>query len=259
MAETTKKARRTKAVGYVRVSTMGQSQEGEYGIEAQEASLRAYARAKGLHLVGICRDVVSGTSDLGDREGLACVLDALKQGNAEVVVVPRLDRLARDVVVQESLIREIRGTGGDIQTASEREAHCLTDDPDDPSRELIRVILGAVASYERQMIGLRMRSGRRRKREAGGYADGSPPYGFRAEGGSLVADDSEQKVLRRMKAMKRKGESLRAIASALNAEGVPSKRGAQWSASSVARCLDPAARERARVSTAKRRQYAKAA
>ena len=59
-------------------------------------------------------------------------------------------------------------------STSTAEAGYLGDDPDDPSRTLIRQVLGAVSQYERSMIALRLRSGRRRKAQHGGYAFGAP-------------------------------------------------------------------------------------
>jgi DNA invertase Pin-like site-specific DNA recombinase len=76
--------------------------------------------------------------------------------------------------------------GGELFSTSAAEAGYLPDDPDDPSRTLVRQVLGAVSQYERSMIALRLRSGRKRKSEKGGYAYGSPPYGFRANGYALV-------------------------------------------------------------------------
>ena len=104
-------------------------------------------------------------------------------------------------------------------TTSAGEAGYLTDDPDDPSRRLIRQVLGAVSEYERSMIALRLRAGRRRKAEKGGYAYGSPPLGWRAERGELVVDDVEAEALARMAELRDDGASLREIATVLTEEG----------------------------------------
>ncbi len=65
------------------------------------------------------------------------------------------------------------------------------------------------------MIALRLRSGRRRKAEKGGYAYGSPPFGWRVERGELVADDAEAEALARIAELRSDGASLREIALAL--------------------------------------------
>ena len=110
---------------------------------------------------------VSGAKDLDERLGLADALAAVKSGGAGGLVVYRLDRLARDLVLQEQLLAEVNRAGGQVFSTSDAEQHYLVDDPDDPARRLIRQVLGAVSEYERSMISLRLRSGRSAQGGAG--------------------------------------------------------------------------------------------
>jgi DNA invertase Pin-like site-specific DNA recombinase len=160
--------------------------------------------------------------------GLADALEALKEGRADGLVVYRLDRLARDLVLQEQLLADIRRMGAEVFSTSRAEASYLTDDPDDPSRKLIRQVLGAVNEYERAMIKLRLRSGRRKKHDSGGYAYGSQPYGWRAVGRELVEHPEEQAALTRMRVLPAGGASYRDVAAALTTEGYQPKRGRVW-------------------------------
>lgn len=241
-----------KAIGYVRVSTDRQADEGQ-GLDVQEAAIRRYCRQAGLRLDGLCQDVLSGTTSLDHRPGLGAVVDALRHGEPRVIVVRQLDRLARDLIEQEQIIREIRRLGGDVVTTAPGESHYLEDDPDDPSRKLIRQVLGSVSEYERAMISLRMRNGRAHKRARGGYADGPPPYGWRAEGGNLVADPFEQEVVQAIVAMRGRDRlSYREIAKRLNADGVSAKRGGRWHPATVSRIADNGARTAAQ---ARSREY----
>ncbi len=82
-------------------------------------------------------------------------------------MVYRLDRLARDLILQETLLAEITAAGGQVFSTMPGEQAVIEDDPEDPSRRLIRQVLGAVAEYERSLIRLRLRNGRRRKAERG--------------------------------------------------------------------------------------------
>lgn len=224
-------------VGYIRVSTDRQAEKG-LGLDVQERAIRAWAKTAGHRITAMTRDEgVSGSNGLATRTGLADALDVIRDGKAKGLVVYRLDRLARDLIVQEQILAEVRRIGGDVFTTAAGEAGYLADDPDDPSRKLIRQVLGAVAEYERSMIALRMRSGRRRKAENGGYAYGSPPLGYRAEGKQLVPDESELAAVERMRELHAGGESVRAIARALEREGYTTKRGAGWHPTTVARAL----------------------
>jgi DNA invertase Pin-like site-specific DNA recombinase len=226
-----------KVIGYVRVSTGKQAEEG-LGLEIQEQAIRSWAKAHHHKIVTVIADEgISGAKELDDRPGLAEALARVGNGVVGGICVARLDRLARDLVLQEQLLAEIRRQGGDLFTTSTAEASYLSDDPDDPSRRLIRQVLGAVSEYERSMIALRLRAGRRRKAEKGGYAFGSPPLGWRAEKGQLVVDDVEAKALARMAELRHDGASLREIATVLMDEGHSTKRGARWHSQTVARAL----------------------
>jgi len=224
-------------IAYLRVSTDKQAEEG-LGLDVQEAACRAWAKDAGHKIAAVLRDEgVPGSNGLDTREALPQALGMIKAGQAAGLVVARLDRLARDLVLQETLLAEVRRMGGEVFTTSAGEASYLADDPDDPSRKLIRQILGAVNEYERNMIALRLRSGRAAKAARNGYAYGAPPFGYRAEGGELVPDPDEQAVLARIRRLRDGGASLRVIADALNAGAVPARRG-RWHSQTVARALE---------------------
>ena len=142
--------------------------------------------------------------------------------------VYRLDRLARDLVLQESLLAEIKKLGGQVFSTSKAEAGYLEDDPDDPSRKLIRQVLGAVSEYQRAMISMRLRTGRKRKSENGGFAYGSPPFGYRVENGKLVPVEKEKAIIRENVAMRSEGASYERIADTLNDRCIPSPRDGLW-------------------------------
>ncbi len=224
-------------IAYLRVSTDRQADEG-LGLEIQEAAVRKYVKGVGHRLIGVLTDQgVSGAKELEDRPGLAESLVAIRHGAADGIVVYRLDRLARDLVLQEQLLAEIRRLGGEIHTTSASEAGYLTDDPDDPSRKLIRQVLGAVNEYERSMISLRLRSGRRKKADNGGYAYGAPAFGQAAKGGALVARPDEQATIVRIQELHSEGCSLRQIAGQLTLDGRRTKRGGRWHPITVSRIL----------------------
>ena len=217
-----------KLVAYLRVSTDRQAEHG-LGLAVQESTIKKWAKANGHRVVSWARDEgVSGSNGLDTREALPEALAAIRERRAAGLVVYRLDRLARDLVLQEQLLAEIKRMGGEVFSTSAGEAAFLADDPDDPSRALIRQILGAVAQYERSMIRLRLRSGRARKRESGYAGDGPPPFGFRAEGRELVEDPAEQAVLTRIRDLRADGCSLRRIAEVLTEEGFKPKRASTW-------------------------------
>lgn len=136
-------------VAYLRVSTQGQVDSG-HGLDAQEAACR---RCAGACLVGVIREEGVG-GDRAERPALARALAMIKSGDADAILVHRLDRLARDLVLQEILLREIHASGGALVSATPGENELLRD-PHDPTRTLMRQMLGAFAEYEKSVIALR--------------------------------------------------------------------------------------------------------
>lgn len=226
-----------KVVAYLRVSTDRQAEEG-FGLEIQKSAIQAWAKANKHKIVGWFSDEgISGSNGIDTRVALHEGFDVIRSGGARGFVVYRLDRLARDLILQEQLLADIRRYKAEAFSTSAAEAGYLGDDPDDPSRKLIRQVLGAVSEYERSMISLRLRSGRRRKADKGGFAYGSPPYGFNAADGELVANSAQQEAIKRIAELHKAGSSLREIAATLEVEGLKPKRSDRWHPESLRRIV----------------------
>jgi DNA invertase Pin-like site-specific DNA recombinase len=209
-----------RAIGYRRVST--EAQLDGMGLEIQGDAIRT--TTADLDLVAIYTDEgISGSEGLDGRAGLAQALDDLEAHPGTTLVVPRLDRLARDLMVQESVLADIWAHGGAVLSCSETErAYCHPDDPSDPARTLIRQVLGAVAAYERKMIRLRMVTGRRRRLAATGWAGGPEPYGW--------SDATEQQLLADITAARAAGTSWRKLVAHYNETGRLKRNGKPWTA-----------------------------
>lgn len=220
--------------GYVRVSTDRQAEVG-YGLPVQRAALASWAADHGHRLIAVHADE-GVTGSLAERDGWADVEADLRSKKIDGVVVPRLDRLARDVLVQETFMRAVWELGAEVFSTAPDENN-LRDDPDDPTRKLVRRVLGVINEYERDMIVLRMRKGRRAKAKQGGYAYGSPPFGYRSINKTLVPDPDEQRTLRRIRKLATADHSTRAIAADLNATGHLTKRGRPWTSAGVSDVL----------------------
>jgi DNA invertase Pin-like site-specific DNA recombinase len=224
-----------KVVGYLRVSTRRQAKG--YGLADQEAQIRAWCKAGGHKLVRLVTDdAKSGTLDAAERPGLLDALKAVRDHQAEGIVMRDLDRIARTLTVQEAVLAQLWRLGGHAFVVTGPD-EVPEDDPDDPMRTAMRQMAGVFAQLERSMTIKRMRNGRATKAELGGYAYGSPAYGQRADRKQLVADEVEQAVVNRILSLSAKGASVRQIATELNSEGILTKRGAQWRPETVARVI----------------------
>ncbi|MDT0276708.1 recombinase family protein [Blastococcus goldschmidtiae] len=199
-------------VAYERVSTNVQAERG-FGLDVQHAQVLEWAEANGHDVVLVCRDEgVSGATDAADRAGLACALAAIPS-DADVIVVARLDRLARSLTVQEAILAAIWRDGGHVVAMDQGEVQ--RDDPDDPMRTAMRQMAGVFAELDRRLIIKRLRDGRRAKAAQGGKAVGRYPFGWCKDG--EVA--REQRVLDAMRDLRGDGHSWREVADRLNAGG----------------------------------------
>jgi DNA invertase Pin-like site-specific DNA recombinase len=224
-----------KLAGYVRVSTKAQAEEG-LGLVAQERAIRAWARAGHHRIVGMFRDEgVSGSNGVEDRKALPEALNLIADGKAEGLIVARLDRLARNLTIQEGILGRVWAEGGHVISADIGEVQ--RDDPEDPMRTAMRQMFGVFSQLDRAMISARLRKGRRLKAERGEYAGGGQLYGWRVVGGELVSDQTEQKALALIRRLHAKGKSLREIAEALEAAGHKPRRADRWHAESVRRIV----------------------
>jgi DNA invertase Pin-like site-specific DNA recombinase len=228
---TKERERTVKVVGYVRVSTERQADEG-MGLDLQEAAIRDYCQTNGHRLVEVFTDEgISGA--LSERPGLGAALALLEQAGADGLVVYRLDRLARSLIHQETVVERLASRGRRVLSVSEADV-----DGEDPTRVLVRQVLGAIAQYERALIVARMKAGRTAKAARGGYAGGAPPYGRRAVRRELRDDPKELKAVERVCQLRADGRSLRQIAAALTAEGFTPKRGLRWHPNTIRRILN---------------------
>lgn len=219
---------------YSRVSS--ESQVDGFGLIEQERSCRKWARQVGHRVVEVCRDEArSGTLDAAGRPGLSCVLEALANGVADGVVVARLDRIARQLAIQEATLAVVWRRGGHVFAADQGEI--LRDDPDDPVRTAMRLMVGVFAELDRMQIVKRLRDGRAAKAATGKHATGPYPFGYAGAGKGrerdAAPDPTEQVTVERIFALRRSGASYRGIAAALGSEGLRPRRAASWSPMSV--------------------------
>ena len=217
---------RIRAAAYLRVSSKGQAQDDRDGFPRQQAAVEAYAQAKGMLLAGEWRDAATGT-DWEHREGLADLLAACERDGIAIVLVERADRLARDLMVSEVLLAEFRRLG--VQVLAADSGIDLTVADGDPTRVLIRQVLGAVAQFEKSALVAKLRLARERRRRETGRCEGRHAFG---------TQPGESDTLARMRQLHRKPRggdrlSYRRIAAVLNAEGLRTRQGGPWHGATV--------------------------
>jgi DNA invertase Pin-like site-specific DNA recombinase len=177
--------------------------------------------------VAVAVDAGASAKTLTGRPALDAALDAVQSGDADVLVVAKLDRLSRSVADFAALLDRAQRKGWGLVALD------LGVDTTTPAGELVANVMAAVAQWERRTIGQRTREGLAAKR-ASGVRLGRPPV--------LPA-----KVVVRIVQERAAGRTLQAIADGLTAAGIPTARGTgPWRSSSVGALLQsPAARQAA--------------
>lgn len=201
-----------RVLGYARVSTEEQA-ESRAGLEAQRAAIAAEAERRGWQVIDVVEDAgYSGKSTR--RPGLRAALEALERGEADVLVVAKLDRLSRSLL----------DFAGIMDTAQRQGWACVAlDTPADPTTPMGEAMVSIMVTFgqlERRLIGQRTRDGLAAKRAAGVQL-GRPRT-------------LPEAVVKSIVQQRERGMTLAAIADALNSEGVPTAQGgARWHPSTV--------------------------
>ena len=228
-----------KLCAYLRVGSVVQVEA--WGLSRQEAAAQSWARAHGHHIVEWRKDEgVSGTSEALDRPGLRAAIELVNAGAVDGILVADLARFAGKLTMQEAALALVWRAGGKVFTTATGEVLC--EGSDDPSRNLIRQMVGAMIDYENGMATLRMREGKRANATTGRKTDGQYAYGYSSTGTGRERDagpHAEQRiVVRRIIEMRDAGQSFRQICDALNSYGITTKFGKAWVPMTVKRIYD---------------------
>ncbi len=222
-----------KTVGYVRVSTDRQADQG-VSLEAQEAKIRAMATVQGANLGEVIVEGGESAKSL-NRPGMTKLLAMVETRHVDAVIIALLDRLTRSVLVLCSLLDLFEKRKVALVSVAE------SLDTGSAAGRLVITIMGAVSQWEREAIGERTRDALSHKRSLGERV-GNIEYGFRlaADGMHLEPDPSEQAALAAIRKLRSGGHSLRAVAVALNQSGHRTRRGTSWRLESVVRAINKA-------------------
>jgi DNA invertase Pin-like site-specific DNA recombinase len=213
-----------RAVGYVRISKVKDEDENgstDTSLETQEARIRAYCAAHGWTVVEVI--VEPGRSaykaSRSTRPGFDRAMTLVETGAADVLVVWKLDRAARNTRDTLDLVDELRNRGAQFVSVTEQF------DTTTPIGKVMLTLLAALAEMESATKSERVQEWQDHRRAAGGTPTGPRPFGYRRERNRLLIDKDEAKVVR--DAVKRllAGESLRSVAGRYDAAGVRGTNG----------------------------------
>ncbi len=214
-------------VSYIRVSSKSQI-EGDGPERQRDAIVKFCGAHKLLCQWEFFERGVSGATEAMDREAFSGMIEIIDQRKdfdpIEAVVVERLDRLARDLMVSEVLMSELRKRGVKLFAVDQGVPIDMASDDGDPTRKLIRQIMGALAEWEKTQIVRKLRAAKNRAKAAGKCVEGTKRFGHTFP---------ESQILALMKNWRAEKLSHGRIAQFLNAGDFKTRSGAEWSRQAV--------------------------
>lgn len=232
-----------KVIGYVRVST--KKQENNFSLESQRKEIEKYCIENNLTLVNILTDIESGFS-IKKRNGLQEILLNLK--DIDGLIVYDLDRLSRNLIDNLEIFKLFNKSNKNLFIINDNFR--LDSNYKDPNDIFLNNMKMLVNEYERNKIKQRMMNGKATKKALGGFVGGSPKFGKMIKHTvqikdnktfiikELIDNDKEMGLIKLIKNHKKSGKSLYQIMNYLNDKGYKTKRGSQFTITSIKRILE---------------------
>lgn len=158
---TTRNSAKNHAVGYLRTSSAANVGAEKDSDKRQRAAIQRYCKAAGYVIADsdyFYDEAVSGADQLGSRAGWAALMARINGNGVRVVIVEDASRFARELMVQEQGILELRQAGVTVLTSSGDDLTASND----PGRTMIRQIMGSFSEYEKARLVAKLRSARDR-------------------------------------------------------------------------------------------------
>jgi DNA invertase Pin-like site-specific DNA recombinase len=217
-----------RALAYVRQSSArpGEDEETSLSLTSQEARIQSYAAREGWQIVETIRDHdISG--ERADRPGLQKLMERVKRGDIQYVVVFALSRLSRKVGQLFFVVESLEEQGVTLVSTTEAGIDNV----------LVRAVHGGMAEHSNVQLRQHIRSNLETRAKRGLH-HGPAPLGYRVAGDRstgkrLDLEPDEAATVQRIYRMRADGVGVPTIAETLNAEGIPTRYGRPWHHNSV--------------------------
>lgn len=219
-----------RVAAYIRVST--DSEDQLISFKTQKAHYkRIISENKDYDFVGIYFDEgISGTKT-ENREGLLRLLKDCKSGLIDLVLTKSISRLARNTTDCLEIVRKLLDSNVGIYFEKENI------DTRNMESELMLSILSSLAESESRSMSENIKWSIQKRFKAGTYLIATPPYGYKNVEKEMVVDANEAIIIKDIFEAYLSGKGTDRIASWLNKNKVPTKRGGKWSSNTVGEIL----------------------
>lgn len=201
---------------YVRVSTQDQEARGTY--ENQLDQINSFCARSGLSVQRWYREQES-TLNL-DRPEFVRLLNDLRAGNIDTIIVAALDRFSRNQIETLQVCQLVKDRGATFHAV--RDNIHIRDGKADMGTDMVISVLSTFAHHERETIKDRTMRGKKRKQTKGLWVGGQAPAGYELDRETkiLQINEGEAAVVRRIWDEKLRGKGVNAIVKSLTADAV---------------------------------------
>lgn len=131
-----------RVVAYVRELPGNQQPDTAF---AQSERIRRWVRDSGNELVATCED--QAASSPTERPGYRALVEVVRSGGIDAVLVAALDSLASDKILQEIILRDLRSAGVTIISTAVEDHEFLHEHSEDHIRVVVRDVIAKVTDY----------------------------------------------------------------------------------------------------------------
>ncbi len=172
-----------------------------------EAAIRLRTEADAFPITGVARDAI----------------------RIDGIVVEKLDRLARDLMVQEAAVLRLKKHGLKLFLADRGTLVDEAETSDDPGRTMFRQMCGIIAEFDKANIVARLNHARAKIRSGGVKCEGAKRYGEL---------DEEKETMAYIQSLRSLGHSYSHIAISLNSSNLKTRFGRVWTLNNVAQVIN---------------------
>ena len=218
--------KKLKVAAYARVSTGNEDQL--MSLEAQKAHYeKLIEKEPDWIYAGLFFDEgISGAKKKG-RDGLSALLQACKDRQVDFVLTKSISRLARNTIDSLEIVRELIELDIGIYFEKERI------NTKSMESEFMLSILSSLAESESKSISANQKWSIKKRFQNGTFVIVYPPYGYENCDGKMVIHEEQAKIVKEIFASYLSGKGVHDIAKLLNEKQIPSKRGGNWSGTTI--------------------------
>ncbi|WP_080832426.1 recombinase family protein [Cohnella massiliensis] len=217
---------RKTAVGYIRVSTDEQVREG-YSLDNQIKEIEKKCEREEWELLKIFDDKGVSGALLEQRTGLKSMLKFIKERKVNYLVIYKMSRLSRKIFDIVNIAEFLEKNSTYLISVEDKI------DTSNPMGKYFLVFSSIIADMERENIIVQVKGGMSQKARQGEWNGGEPPLGYDLVDKKLVINVEEAEIVKLIYSEYLKGSAYLAIAEMLNQRTIKTKKGKNFSGTSV--------------------------